>query len=159
MTPKRKPSGKGRQQVSYHDRIIIWGMSCVGKTTFAQRIAKDVGSEYVCFDAHFPWHTIETLDGSPVAGLGHLSELCSTEKCIVDGWHLSGADWSHFPEDYMVYVLVAPYDQIIDQYRVPVDHRDQHLNMFKKWRPRSCCPSPRYPCRCDSLARLSRRRG
>ena len=38
-------------------RIVCYGMSCVGKTTFA----KQMHSKYHCFDALFQWHLIEAF--------------------------------------------------------------------------------------------------
>jgi hypothetical protein len=117
----------------YDEKIIIWGMSCVGKTTFAKRISKSEGHQHICFDAHFPWHAIEALGMAPSSSLKHIVEIfrdCPT-RFVVDGWHLSGP--SCIPDDVAVYVLVAQYHRVINQYRVPVDHQDQHLNMYKKW--------------------------
>jgi len=37
------------------------------------------------------------------------------------------------PPGAVVYVVYAPYDQIIDQYRVPVRDREEHRHMFHKW--------------------------
>ena len=103
-------------------------MSCSGKTTFAKQL-KD--HKYYCFDALFHWHMIETFGLSIENNLKDISNTCQGDKYVLDGWHWS--DQSHLPESSRVNVIYSSYDIIIDQYRVPVDRKDQHLSMYKKW--------------------------
>jgi len=112
------------------DKIVIMGMSCVGKTTFAKQL---IDHHYYCFDALFQWHTIETLGLSVCAELNYLREQCSADRFVLDGWHLADKSGVFLPPDSCVYVLYADYDRIIAQYRVPVDYHDIHRPMFKKW--------------------------
>lgn len=109
------------------------GMSCVGKTTFAKEFFLH---KYCCFDALFPWHEIETLGLSTEAALERVTNFAneSTYPFIIDGWHLSDPQGKQMPkDDVCVCCVYAPYDQIISQYRVPVEDHDQHRPMFRKW--------------------------
>ncbi len=88
----------------------------------------------ICFDYHFPWHMIETLGLSIQDGLTHVANLCDVQNSfILDGWHLSDISGVFLPENCSVYVVYAPYDAIIDQYRIPVLNRAMHKKMFDKW--------------------------
>lgn len=112
-------------------RIVIWGMSCVGKTTMAG-LMKD--HTYLCFDAMFNWHLIETLGLSIETNLKHISKICdAVPNFVLDGWHLSDETGSLFPADTVAYVLYDDYDSIIRRYRVSVEDKMQHLPMFLKW--------------------------
>lgn len=111
------------------DKIVLWGMSCVGKTTFA----KTLDRKYHCFDALFPWHTIEGLGLSTHAALQNIQTLCIEDSFVLDGWHLSDPDCLLFPKGAVRYVLYSTYDQIIDQYRVEVKNHMDHHGMFRKW--------------------------
>ncbi len=115
--------------MEHSDKIVMWGMSCVGKTTFAKRLSHD----YLCFDAMFPWHDIETLGLSIDVSLDAIRQECERhERFVLDGWHLADPLVEHCPRA-TIYVVYAPYEQIISQYRVPVDSADQHYCMFKQW--------------------------
>lgn len=112
------------------DRIVIFGMSCSGKTTFAQSFDD---REYYCFDALFQWHLIETLGLSIKSNLRYVREHCDSQKFILDGWHLSDKEGNYLPDNSAVYVIWAPYDRIISQYRIPVMHYDEFRDMYHKW--------------------------
>ena len=107
------------------------GMSCVGKTTFA----KTLSHQYCCFDALFPWGDIETLGLSTTDALDYVSSYAEEvgEPFVIDGWHLSDPEGNQMPQNTTVCVVYAPYDQIISQYRVPVERHEQHRMMFKEW--------------------------
>lgn len=113
------------------DKIVIWGMSCSGKTTLAELIADVYGHTYYCFDALFPWHTIETLNLSMTEALRYVAKECKAERFVLDGWHLADREGQLLPPGSRIYVVYATYARIIEQYRVPVD--TSHLSMFKKW--------------------------
>ena len=123
---------KQPQERCFDDKIVIMGMSCVGKTEFAKRISIN-GHAHVCFDASFPWHSVETLNFSTRDAIRHVSEQCVFQKFVLDGWHLSDLVGSNSPNESVVYLLYAEYYRIIDQYRVHVLDREQHWTMFKKW--------------------------
>ena len=112
-------------------RVIMYGMSCVGKTTFAQLMTDH---QYFCFDALFDWYTIETLGLSIDANLQRASDLCNAAaKFVLDGWNLGDKEGQFFPSGTTAYVVYDDYDSIIDRYRVEVTNRQQHLPMFNKW--------------------------
>jgi adenylate kinase family enzyme len=111
------------------DRIVVMGMSCSGKTTFASQLESH---HHYCFDELFQWHTVETLGLSTEANLRHVSNFCTASQYVLDGWHLSDREGQWLPEA-TVYVVYAPYRQIIEQYRIPVRRQEEHWPMFKKW--------------------------
>lgn len=112
------------------DRIVVWGMSCSGKTTFAKHLSNH---HYYCFDAMFQWHLIETFGMSCEANLRHINQSCTADRYVLDGWHLSNSCGDMLPSNASVYLIYASYDDIISQYRVEVVNQWQHLPMFKKW--------------------------
>lgn len=112
------------------DKIVLFGMSCVGKTTFAKQLTTHT---YYCFDAMFKWHQIEALGLSAEANFKHIQESCDAERFVIDGWHLSDKNGKYLPEGSRAYVVYANYDRIIRQYRIAVDDHEQHRHMYEKW--------------------------
>lgn len=113
------------------DRIVVFGQSCVGKTTFAKQLTEHT---YQCFDQLFHWHLIETFGLSIETNLAHIRNTCQAcTRFVLDGWHLSDKEGSFFPPGAAAYVIYAPYNQIISQYRVPVYEHEEHRAMFDKW--------------------------
>ena len=110
------------------EKIVLVGMSCSGKTTFASMLEDH---EYYCFDSLFHWHLVETLGLSISENLKHVSNVCAAESYVLDGWHLTNRDL--IPRDASVYVIYANYQNIIDQYRVPIRETNEHLHMYHKW--------------------------
>lgn len=116
---------------NHSPRIVIWGMSCVGKTTMAGLMNDHV---YFCFDSMFNWHEIETLGLSINTNLKNIRNTCDPlQNFVIDGWHLADKQGLLFPKDTTVYVLYDDYDSIINRYRVNVDDRMQHMPMYRKW--------------------------
>jgi len=115
------------------EKIIIWGMSCSGKTTFAKLLSQTEGHQYYCFDALYPWHTIETLGLSIDAALTFVSASCTASKFVLDGWNLADIHGVHMPRGSSIYVVYNSYDYIIGQYRKKVRHFDEHRQMFARW--------------------------
>lgn len=112
------------------DRIVVFGQSCVGKTTFALQLLEH---RYYCFDALFQWHLIETLGLSTEANFRHIQSVCDAPRFVLDGWHLADREGRFLPVGAAAYVVYAPYETIISQYRVPVASPTEHLPMFGKW--------------------------
>lgn len=112
------------------DRIVLFGQSCAGKTTFAQTLKNHT---YYCFDYLFQWHYIETFGLSISENFKYIQDHCVSEKFVLDGWHLSDKKGEYLPNGAAVYVIWAPYEKIISQYRVKVYHPDEHRSMYKKW--------------------------
>jgi len=112
-------------------RVVIFGMSCVGKTTLAKLMTDHM---YFCFDAMFNWHLVETLGMSIESNLKHVAILCDpVPNFVLDGWHLADKAGSLFPKDTTAYLLYDDYDSIIRRYRVPVLNQLQHMPMYQKW--------------------------
>ena len=127
---------------AHSPRVVMFGMSCVGKTTFA-KLMKD--HTYFCFDAMFNWHLIETLGLSIETNLKHVAELCnSVPNFVLDGWHLADKTGSLFPPGTTAYVVYDDYESIIRRYRVPVPDKMQHMPMFNKWYDLSLSVPVRY---------------
>jgi hypothetical protein len=113
-----------------NDKIVLYGMSCCGKTTFAKQF---INHTYYCFDFLFKWELIETLGVSIKANFQHIQKTCQADKFVLDGWHLADKEGKYLPENSVVYVVYATYDQIISQYRVDVLDHDQHRIMYRQW--------------------------
>lgn len=114
---------------SVDPQIVVMGMSCSGKTTFAKQV---ISHHHLCFDALFPWHVIETFGLSISEALQEVSKNC-IPPFILDGWHLGDKEGKYFPESTKVYLVYAPYEQIVDRYRVPVFDRSDYTSMFRRW--------------------------
>lgn len=111
------------------NKIVVWGMSCVGKTTFAG----ELDHHYYCFDALFHWRLIESL-GLPVEeNLLEVSKSCIAERYVLDGWTLADKEGDYLPKGASVYVVYAPYEQIISQYRIPIDDPEEFRGMYQQW--------------------------
>ncbi len=112
------------------DRIVVFGMSCAGKTTFSKQL---LNHHYYCFDAMFHWHLIESLGLSVTLNLEYIQNKCNQLKFVIDGWNLSDAIGNFFPSNSTVYVVYAPYEQIVKQYRIPVLDFNEFRSMYEKW--------------------------
>ena len=112
-------------------KVILWGMSCVGKTTYA----KSLDLPYFCFDYLFPWNLVESFpDLSMDEAIKNTIRTLSKESSyVLDGWHLSDIKGTLLPEDCEIHVLYDHHQNIIDRYRVPVVALDGHKEMYKKW--------------------------
>jgi hypothetical protein len=110
-------------------KIVVFGMSQVGKTTYA----KSLDIPYYCFDYLFPWALVESFpDLSIDEALKHtLIDL--PEHYVLDGWHLADIQGDLLPEDCEIHVLYDHHQNIIDRYSVPVVALDNHREMYKKW--------------------------
>lgn len=113
----------------FDDKVVLFGQSCSGKTTFSKLLKEH---NYYCFDELFQWHMVETLGLSTEANLCHVSNFCTASRYVLDGWHLADKEGRWLP-DASVYVVYATYNQIIEQYRIPVSRQEEHWSMFKKW--------------------------
>ena len=112
------------------DKIVVFGMSCVGKTTFAKLLTE---YHYYCFDAMFYWHQIEVLGGSIKQNLIDIQKQCCADKFVLDGWSLGDTNGEFLPQGSVVYVIYTTYENIINQYRIEVSDPEEHRTMFKKW--------------------------
>jgi adenylate kinase family enzyme len=117
--------------MTHDDKIVLFGMSCAGKTYFANNYLED--HTYYCFDAMFNWHGIETMGLSISANMKALVRQCKSERYVLDGWHLCDKQGEYIPEDATVYVIYADYARIVDQYRIEVNHPEEYRSMFHKW--------------------------
>jgi len=114
----------------FDNKIVVWGQSCVGKTTFAKTLRSH---HHYCFDSMFHWRMIESL-GLPVdVNLQEVSKNCIADKFILDGWTLVDETGEYLPIGARVYVVYAPYEQIISQYRIPVGDPEEFRSMFHRW--------------------------
>lgn len=111
-------------------QIVLFGMSCSGKTTFAKSVQ---GYHYYCFDAMFPWRSIETLDLPPLKALQSVTEQLVENRFVLDGWTLIDKQRRFLSDNVRVYVIYASYERIIDQYRVLVYDREEYRDMYRKW--------------------------
>jgi hypothetical protein len=113
------------------DKIVIFGQSCSGKTTFAKQLTDHY---YYCFDALFPWHLIETFGLSITTSLHYIKAFCeATPKYVLDGWHLADKEGKLLPEGCAVYVVYCSYEQVLKQYRVEVTDPNEYWGMYQKW--------------------------
>ena len=95
-------------------KICVYGMSCVGKTTFAKNLRNH---SFVGFDENFPWHYIETFNQSISSSLKNITEIASKhQNFVIDGWHLSDLRGKYLLEDTVVYLVYANYKFIIENF-------------------------------------------
>lgn len=118
--------------IIHDDRIVIWGMSCVGKTTMAKEIGRD-GRHIHCFDALYPWSDIECLGLSAECALDYIGKHCRESRFVLDGWNLSDREGRFLPPACTLYILYAELETILRQYRVQVHETNNHREMFRKW--------------------------
>tara|TARA_Y100000034_G_scaffold42710_2_gene52287 strand:- start:9676 stop:10161 length:486 start_codon:yes stop_codon:yes gene_type:complete len=112
-------------------KIVVFGMSCVGKTTYA----KSLNIPYLCFDYLFPWPLVESFPELSIEkALAHVVEQCEKEEnYVLDGWHLSDIEGNTLPKGCEIHVLYDHHQNIIDRYRNSVVASDEHREMYRKW--------------------------
>lgn len=110
------------------DKIVLLGMSCVGKTKMAESL---LSHKYYCFDALFPWHVLETIGGSIKRSL--LDIKPSETKFVLDGWHNSDLRCKLTPKESVPYLIYADYSFILSNYRVPISGPQAFFNMYQIW--------------------------
>lgn len=103
--------------IIHDDKIVMMGMSGIGKTTFAKSI---ITHQYICFDALFHWHLIETLNLSTLTNLRQIKP--DSLKFVIDGWHLGDSDGKLLPKEACVYMIYAPFNVI-----------NEKEHMYKRW--------------------------
>jgi hypothetical protein len=118
-----------RGDLELPNKIVILGMSCVGKTTFA----KSLGRQYYCFDMMFQWHQIETFGLSLSENLKFVQTTCVGDRFVLDGWNLADAYGEFFPVGATPCVVFSSYDRILGQYRIPVMSRSEYAPMYLNW--------------------------
>lgn len=125
------------------ERIVIFGMSCSGKTTFAKQI---LSHKYLCFDRLFKWHLIETLNLSITENLLAVRTECEKyDKFVLDGWHLAGMQPNLLPSNSTVYVLYCDYEKVLSNYQLRAGEHSEHWSMFWRWYGQDFSPfNPRY---------------
>jgi hypothetical protein len=123
--------------MNHDNKIVMYGMSSVGKTYFAGKL---VDHDYYSFEAMFDRHGIETMGLSTSANLRTIANRCKGYRYVLDGWHLYDKNGAYLPKDSVVYVVFADYHKIIQQYPTPTDH----LFLFKKWYTPLKFPRVRY---------------
>lgn len=112
------------------DRIVVFGQSCSGKTTFAKQLLDHF---YYCFDSLFEWHLVEGLGISIDANFQYVNQICQNPKFVLDGWHLADKEGVFLPKSAKVYVVYCSYEQILRQYRIEIKDRQEYHLMYKRW--------------------------
>lgn len=112
-------------------KVVLWGQSCVGKTTFARTMP----NKYLCFDYLYPWHIVESFPDTSIPDvLDHIKQLCEHEESyVLDGWNLADTEGKYLPDGSTVYVIYDSIDNILQRYRVDVIAKDEHREMWRKW--------------------------
>jgi hypothetical protein len=117
-------------------KIVIFGVSCSGKTTLARLITTHA---YTNFDALFHWHALETLGASIDLNLQEVRKSCIAPKFVLDGWHLADPTGEFLPIGSAVYVVYTSYLRVSENYQNRSAWRGyektfwQHAPMFHKW--------------------------
>ena len=80
--PQGQPASDNRSQLDL-SRVVVIGTSCAGKTTFAERLAQQLGSRHQQIDALY-W--LPGWTPRPSAEFAHvLSEAAAEERWVMDG--------------------------------------------------------------------------
>lgn len=116
------------------DKLVLMGMSCVGKTTLASSLVRE-GYVLHSFDYRYKYH----LSGLPGVGKRRQWEKiigdCVEPRFVLDNWttedRLGGILFDKCPDACLV-VLFAGLADILKRYRVPVKGKDAHKTMYDK---------------------------
>ena len=111
-------------------RIVIFGQSCSGKTTFARSLPVH---EHVEFDRYFPWHVYEAFGGDHRRLLAEVLTHCPPAPHALDGWHLSDAGGECLPSGHSVVCVYCDYERLVSQYRIPVSDPEEFRRMHTRW--------------------------
>jgi hypothetical protein len=116
-------------------KIVLMGMSCVGKSTFAQILAKDQGYAYHSFDVQYNYKR-NTLPGvSKQKQWKTILSYCVEDQWVLDNWSTEdflGTTLYEAQPHACIVVLYDKYVNILERYRVPVRGEDAHKMMFVK---------------------------
>jgi GTPase SAR1 family protein len=118
---------------SLDDQIVLMGMSCVGKTTFAS-VLKERGYAVSHFDAQYTYNLTGLAGVSRIKNWARIIRGCEG-KFVLDNWTTEdklGQVLYEAKPDACIYVLYDLYPNILDRYRVPVTGEDAHFMMYKK---------------------------
>lgn len=112
-------------------QIVLMGMSCVGKTTFAKSL-KDHPVHH--FDAQYTYNLTGLPGVSRVKNWRRIIRNCG-DRFVLDNWTTEdelGRVLYESKPDACIVVLFDTYPSILDRYRVPVVGEDAHFMMYKK---------------------------
>lgn len=115
-------------------KIALMGMSCVGKTTYA----KTLPNTYISFDDKFAYNLSLHTDYNIAYNLNKITSICGS-NFVLDNWAFYDIDgkifYKAFPDGVM-YLLYAPYNDILKRYRVKIHGPDafrmMYTNMYLK---------------------------
>lgn len=113
------------------DRVVLMGMSCVGKTTLAARMDRVHHS----FDSQYRYGSIGLPGLSSSRQWRRIARGCGEDRFVLDNWStedtLGEVLYSVLPEACIL-VLFDRYEDILARYRVPVRGDDRHRMMYDK---------------------------
>lgn len=115
-------------------KIVTMGMSCVGKTTWAQSL-KSSGYSYHSFDHQYAYNLAGLPEISRVKNWRKIARNCCGDRWVLDNWttedHLGKVLFEEHP-DCCLCVLFDSRKNILSRYRVPVSGPDAFEMMYDK---------------------------
>ena len=116
-------------------KIVTRGMSCSGKTTFANMVKLSEGYTVYHFDPQFTYELRTLAEVSRSANWKRIIRACGQPPWIMDNWTTEDTHgdvlFSECP-DACVYVIFDTHQNILDRYRVPVVGPDAFYSMYEK---------------------------
>ncbi len=114
-----------------HDKLVLMGMSCVGKTIFSQKLPR----KHHSFDAQYRYRLSGLPGVSKKRQWERIIRGCREDRFVLDNWstedRLGEVLYGECPDACLV-VLFDSLSNILERYRVPVTAEDGHASMWTK---------------------------
>lgn len=118
----------------HHEQIVTMGMSCVGKTTFANLLRSE-GYHYHSFDSQYTYLLTALPEVSRKGNWKQIVDKCCESPWILDNWTTEdylGRNLYQWKPNACIYLLYDSHKGILDRYRIKVEGPDAYYMMYEK---------------------------
>lgn len=116
------------------DKLVLMGMSCVGKTTLASSLAPR-GYAHRSFDAVYTYSLASLSGVSRRRDWARIISSCTEDRFVLDNWTTEdpcGETLYSVCPTACVVVLFDARENVLGRYRAPVTAEDRHRGMYDK---------------------------
>jgi hypothetical protein len=116
------------------DKIVLMGMSCVGKTTLGQKL-KSEGRTLYHFDPQYNYKLAGMVGFSPRKNLKKIIQNCPADQFVLDNWSTEDKQGALLYEECpeaCICVVFDTYPNILARYRCDVKGEDGFYMMYEK---------------------------
>lgn len=101
------PQGCGsREALKEMPRVLVWGCSGSGKSTFSRELCHHTGLEHVSIDAHF-WQP-GWIESDRAEFRARMAPILARESWVIDGNYLSALEGAQVPRATHIFLFDLP---------------------------------------------------